>query len=73
MPQPGRNSPAQDIGLLVNGFIGDVQGAGEKISEALDMPFDATVHIQGPHRVVGDFLNSVTGVGRDFIGKITGT
>lgn len=73
LPHPLKLAPHQDLGLLVNGFIGDVQGAGEKISEVLDMPFDATVGIPGPHRLVGGFLDAVSGAGRDFISKVTGT
>src|SRR4030067_3624875 len=69
-PNPGVRAPHQDLGLLINGFVGDVQGAGEKISEVLDKPFDAAIGIAGPHRLVGGFLNSVSGVVRERVNRI---
>lgn len=72
-PNPGVNAPHQDLALLVTGFVGDAQAAGETVSQLLDKPFDATVKIAGPHRLVGGFLNSVSGFARDRVGKITGT
>lgn len=72
-PNPGVLAPHQDLGRLVSGFVGDVQGAGEKLSDVLDKPFNAAIGIPGPHRLVGGFLNSVSGVVRDRIGRITDT
>jgi hypothetical protein len=72
-PHPGTLAPHQDFALLVNGFVGDVQGVGGKISEVLDKPLDATIGIPGPHRLIGGFFDRVSGVGRDFVSKVSGT
>jgi hypothetical protein len=71
MPKVMQNSPGQDVGRLVTGFIGDVQGVGKMISDTLDIPFDKTVKIQGPHRVIDGYLNKTSGMVKNFIKDAT--
>lgn len=56
-PSPGQRAPHQDFGQLATGLIGDGQSVGESICGVLDTPFDATIRIKGPHRLVDNALD----------------
>jgi hypothetical protein len=71
MPNPGKNSPAQDFGNLAGGFVGDVNSVGGTISSMLDKPFDATVKIEGPHRIADNVLNAGATLGQNIIRTVT--
>jgi hypothetical protein len=70
-PNPGVNAPHQDLGKLVSGFVGDIQGVGGKICEVLDKPLDATVKIEGPHRIADRYLNMASGGIRFVVDKLS--
>jgi hypothetical protein len=70
-PNPGVNAPHQDFGALVSGFVGDIQGVGGKICDMLDVPLDATVKIEGPHRIADRYLNMASGGIRFVVDKIS--
>lgn len=67
IPEPMKESPGKDIAELASGFIGDVQGVVGEASGLLDIPFEATVKIPGPHRVVQGCFNAVSGLARGLI------
>jgi hypothetical protein len=69
IPEPGREAPHQDAAELVDGFLGDLQGVGCKITRVLDKPLDATVHFKGPHHIANGLLNTASGIVRDRIEK----
>ena len=39
MPNPGVNAPHQDFGMLVSGFVGDIQGVGGRSAICLMCPW----------------------------------
>jgi hypothetical protein len=67
MPRPGEVAPHRDLGQLVSDFIGDLQGAGETIADVLDTPFEQTIGIDGPHRIVDNVLDLQTGLVRGIL------
>jgi hypothetical protein len=67
IPEPMRESPGKDAAELVSGFIGDVQGIACKANELLDVPFDATIKIPGPHRAIQGALDTASGTVRGII------
>lgn len=69
IPEPLKESPGKDIAELASGLIGDVQGVVSQASSLLDIPFDATVKIPGPHKVVQGCFNTVSGLARGLIDK----
>jgi hypothetical protein len=71
MPNPGVNAPHQDFGMLVSGFVGDIQGVGGKICDMLDVPLDKTVKIEGPHRIADNALNVASGAFRAAVDRLT--
>lgn len=70
-PRPLEKAPHKDAGELADDFVGDLQGIGEHIMRALDMPFDATIHIKGPHRLVDSSLDIPSGLVRGVIKTYT--
>lgn len=68
---PGRRAPHEDVGRLAVGLIGGVQGIGEDINTGLDVPFNATIKVKGPHRLADGFLDFVADIYKDTIRKIT--
>jgi hypothetical protein len=71
MPEPMKDAPHQDAGRLVNGFISDVQVVGGGISSLMDKPLDATIKVEGPHRIISNAGDFVAGKTRDVIARIT--
>lgn len=69
-PRPGEAAPHQDVGQLVSDFLGDIQGAGETISQLLDQPLHQTIGIDGPHRIVDNGLDFGNGLIRGVIRKL---
>lgn len=70
-PRPGEKAPHKDVGELADDFVGDLQGIGEHLMRALDMPFEATIHIDGPHRLVDSSLDIPSGFIRGLVKTYT--
>ena len=71
MPEPMKNAPHQDAGRLVNGFISDTQVVGDGLSSLMDEPLDATIKVEGPHRILSNIGDAVAGKTRSIISRIT--
>lgn len=71
IPDPGRDAPHSDAGRLVTGFVADVQSVGGQVMNVMDMPFNATVKVAGPHRIVDNVLNAGGDIVRDAVTKVT--
>ncbi len=68
---PLKRAPHEDIGQITDTVINGVSGVGESIQGALDVPFDATLKLTGPARLVDGALDSVRDVVKSLNRKIT--
>lgn len=71
MPHPMEKAPHQDAGELVVGVAGTLEGVGGYACDLLDKPFDATVKIKGPHRLVDGALDTVGGQVKGIVKSVT--
>lgn len=68
---PMRTAPHQDIGGTVCAITGGFQSVGETVCSYLDVPFDATVRISGPHRLIDGYMDLIADASRDLLRKVT--
>ncbi|MDO9333434.1 MAG: hypothetical protein Q7T57_02790 [Dehalococcoidales bacterium] len=72
MPHLMKKAPHEDAGELVHdGVLGNLEAVGGAACEALDIPFDATVKIKGPHRLVDGGLDFGVDTAMNAVKKIT--
>lgn len=70
-PRPMKAAPHEDLGLIVDDFLGHLQSAGGTICDLLDKPFDKTLKILGPHRLIDGYLDVGNGAVRNFVKIMT--
>lgn len=70
-PEPGKRAPHQDLGILVDVLISNAEGVGEAIMGVLDKPFEATIKIRGPHRLVDNLLDTGAETVRSILKKLS--
>ena len=68
---PMKDAPHQDVGKIVNGLSRTAESIVAKVSDVLQMPLDATVKIEGPHKMVENAIDEVGGRFRNIVGTVT--
>jgi len=68
----GEDPPHKVIGKLLVDAMEGIEATGDTICKALDAAPQSVGLPEGPHRIVGNVLNTIGGLGKGIVKNITG-